>query len=281
MRALVLTPAEGYPHDHHWAFDAQAAALAEAGVAVDARPWTDAGALGAHDVVLPMVAWGYHERPDAWHALLDRLEREARAVLNPVATLRWNSDKAYLEQLTAAGVHTIPTRAIAAIDEAALEAARAELGDQLVIKPPVSAGAFGTHRLDPGDPLPDSARGKPTLVQPYLRSVTDEGEYSLLFFGGRFSHALVKTPAAGDYRVQPQFGGREQATVSPDGAVALAEAALAAAPEPPAYARVDLLRDNDGALAIIELELIEPALWLELAPDRGASFATAIVERAG
>jgi glutathione synthase/RimK-type ligase-like ATP-grasp enzyme len=90
------------------------------------------------------------------------------------------------------------------------------------------------------------------------------------------SHALVKTPKAGDYRVQPHLGGRERRCEPPAGAIELAQAALAAAPGDAVYARVDLIRLDDGTLAVMELELIEPSLWLDLAPDRGASFAAAI-----
>ena len=151
----------------------------------------------------------------------------------------------------------------------------------LIVKPPVSAAADGTFRLGSDDPLPDSAKGKTMLIQPYLPSVAEEGEYSIMIFGGRFSHAIVKRPKAGDYRVQPHLGGSEQRCDPPEGAVDLAKAALAAAPADAAYARVDMVRDRHGKLAVIELELIEPALWLQHAPDGGASFAAAILKRLG
>ena len=114
------------------------------------------------------------------------------------------------------------------------------------------------------------------MMQPFLQSISDEGEYSVMLFGGRFSHAIVKRPKAGDYRVQPHLGGSEQPCEPPAGAIDLAHAALGAAPAKAAYARVDMVRDNDGNLAIIELELIEPALWLQHAPDGGDSFAAAL-----
>ena len=149
-----------------------------------------------------------------------------------------------------------------------------------MIKPPVSAAADGTFKLGPDDLLPVEARGRTMMVQPFLRSVTSEGEYSVMMFGDTFSHCIVKRPKTGDYRVQPHLGGSEEPTAPPEGAVALAAAALAAAPCEPAYARIDLVRGNDGTLSVIELELIEPALWLQHAPDGGASFAAAIAERA-
>ncbi len=276
MRAAIFVPAPDYPEDWDWAYEVEAAVLLRAGFSVEARPWMEAGDLGGFDLVMPLVAWGYHSDPARWHALLDRMEHEKLPVLNPVRLLRWNSDKRYLEELGAKGIATIPTRLVESLDEGALAKARADFGDELVIKPPVSAGADGTHRLGPGDPLPGSSRGQTMMVQPFFRSVAEEGEYSILLFGGRLSHAIVKRPKAGDYRVQPHLGGTEVPCEPPPGAVELAKAALAAAPAEAAYARVDMVRDNDGELAIIELELIEPSLWLQHAPDGGESFVSAV-----
>ena len=278
MRAAILVPAPGFHEAWNWAYDVEADALRRAGLEVEPRPWSDPGELAAFDLVMPLVAWGYHLDPARWHALLDRLAATDVTTLNPVALLRWNSDKRYLTQLGAAGIATVPTRLVEVLDDAALDEARGDYGDVLVIKPPVSAAADGTFRIGPSDPIPAEARGRPMMIQPFLRSVTDEGEYSVMLFGGRFSHCIVKRPKAGDYRVQPHLGGSEAPVAPPDGAVALATAALAAAPCEAAYARVDLVRNNDGALSVIELELIEPALWLQHAPDGGALFATAIFE---
>ena len=276
MRSAILVPTPDYPEEWDWAYEVEAAVLLRAGFSVEARPWNDAGDLAGFDLVMPLVAWGYHLDPPRWHALLDRLERQKLPVLNPVLLLRWNSDKRYLAELGAKGIATIPTQLVGALDEAALAEARAQYGDELVIKPPISAAADGTHRLSAGDLLPDSARGRAMMIQPFLRSVAEEGEYSILLFGGRFSHAIVKRPKVGDYRVQPHLGGTEEPCEPPEGAVELAHAALAAAPAEAAYARVDMVRDNEGKLAIIELELIEPSLWLQHAPDGGASFASAL-----
>lgn len=280
LRAVVLVPVPGFHEPWDWAYDIEAEALRHAGMTVEPRPWTDVGDLGGVDLVLPLVAWGYHLDPPRWHALLDRLERERVPTLNPIALLRWNSDKSYLTELTAAGIATVPTRLVEALDEAALAEGRADFGPELVVKPPVSAGADGTHRIGPGDGIPDDARSKPMLIQPFLSAVADEGEYSVLLFGGDYSHAVVKRPKAGDYRVQLHHGGSDEPCDAPVGAIDLAIAALAAAPAAAAYARVDLIRLNDGTLAVIEMELIEPALWLDHAPDRGLSFARAILKAA-
>jgi glutathione synthase/RimK-type ligase-like ATP-grasp enzyme len=281
MRAAILVPAPEYPEAWDWAFDVEAEVLRRAGVEVEHRPWTETGDLAGFDVVMPLVAWGYHFDPPRWHALLDRLEREAMPALNPVPLLRWNSDKRYLAELGERGIAVIPTRIAEALDESSLADAREEFGGMLVIKPPISAAADGTFKLGHDDAVPPSALGKATLIQPFLPSISDEGEYSIIIFGGGFSHAVVKRPKAGDYRVQPHLGGSEQRCDPPEGAIRLAKAALGAAPTEAAYARVDMVRDLNGELAVIELELIEPALWLQHAPDRGALFATAILERLG
>jgi glutathione synthase/RimK-type ligase-like ATP-grasp enzyme len=281
MRAAVLTPAPDYWEAWDWAYDVEAEVLRRGGFTVEPRPWTEVGEIRPFDVVMPLVAWGYHLDPVRWHALLDRLERDGPKTLNPVPLLRWNSDKRYLAELGERGVTVIPTRFVGALDEAALEDARTEFGDELVIKPPVSAAADGTHRLGMGDSLPESARGRAMMVQPFLRSIVDEGEYSIMLFGGRYSHAIVKRAKAGDYRVQPHLGGTELPCAPPSGAIDLATAALAAAPAKAVYARVDMVRDATGKLAIIELELIEPSLWLQHAPDGGDSFARAVADALG
>ena len=256
MRVAILTPAPDFWEAWDWAYDVEAAALRRGGIDVEPRPWTEPGELDGFDLVMPLVAWGYHLDPPRWHALLDRFEHEGRRILNPVPLLRWNSDKRYLAELGGKGVTVIPTRIAEQIDEAALAEARAEFGGELVIKPPVSASADGTHRLLAHDLLPEESRGRAMMIQPFLRAVADEGEYSIMLFGGEYSHAIVKRPKAGDYRVQPHLGGTEESCAPPPGSIELARAALAAAPAEAAYARVDMVRDATGALAIIELEQI-------------------------
>jgi len=278
-RAAVLVPAPEYPEEFAWAYDLEAAALERGGIAVEARPWSDPGDLTGFDLVLPLVAWGYQTDAVRWAALLDRLEDERAVTVNPIPLLRWNSHKGYLEELGDKGIPTVPTLLVEDLEEEALAHARSRFGDDLVIKPPISASAYGTHRLGRGDRVPAEAAGQEMLVQPFLPSVVDEGEYSLMLFDGEFSHSIIKRAKPGDYRVQPHLGGTEIACPVPDGALEVAKAALEAAPAAAAYARVDLIRLTDGTLGVIELELIEPSLWLEHAPDEGASFAAAITAR--
>ena len=234
MRIAILTPAPDFWEEWDWAYDVEADALTRARIEVEPRPWSDPGDISGFDLVMPLVAWGYHFEPERWHSLLNRLESEGPAVLNPVPLLRWNSDKRYLAELGRKGIAVIPTRIAERLDEAALADARAEFGAELVIKPPVSASADGTHKLQLNDPLPDESRGRAMMIQPFLRSVAEEGEYSIMLFGGEYSHAIVKRPKAGDYRVQAHLGGSEQPCTPPPGSIELAKAALAAAPAEPA-----------------------------------------------
>ncbi|MDX8356663.1 ATP-grasp domain-containing protein [Sphingopyxis terrae] len=274
-RVAILVPAPDYEENWRPAFARKAAALAAAGLAVEQRVWTDPGDLTGFDLILPLFAWGYQRDVAVWYALLDRLA--GLPVVNPVPVLRWNSDKAYLAELGAKGVAVVPTVEVAALDDASLAQARAALGvEEVVVKPAVSGGADGTHRVPPGAPIPADALGQRRLVQPLMPGILSDGEYSLFFFGGAFSHAIVKRPASGDFRVQEQFGGRETGWEASEAARLLAAAALAAAPAPPVYARVDMVGDAAGVLHIMELELIEPSLFLHHAADKGAAFGRAV-----
>jgi glutathione synthase/RimK-type ligase-like ATP-grasp enzyme len=248
--------------------------------------WTKADHLPEFDLVTPLLAWGYPRDAAKWFALLDRMEAEGLNVANPVNVLRWNSDKGYLAELDAAGIPTVPTRMSDALDNEALDDARKAFGcDTLVIKPPISGGADGTFRLGSSDAVPESVAGKRMMIQPYMQGIATEGEYSLFYFGGKFSHSIIKRPAAGDFRVQDQFGGYEEAVEAPDAAKALADAALRGTAKITgtaalAYGRVDVLRDDNGEFRLMELELIEPSLFLRFSADKGAAFAAAMVDAA-
>ena len=279
MRIAFLVPAPDYPEPWRWAFDPEAKILREAGAEVDALPWTEAGDLSAFDLVLPLVAWGYHKEYQRWLGFLDRCDAEGVKLVNPPDLLRWNGDKAYLAELAEGGVPTVATLAVEQCCDEDLEEARRRFDSEwLVIKPPVSASAHGTHRVGPNDDLPSDSRGKPMIVQPLIREIATTGEFSLMLFDGVYSHSVVKRPKAGDFRVQEYLGGVTlPCRAPPSGAIELACAALKVAPAHATYARVDIVADDQGVLRIMELELVEPSLFLDHAPDRGASFARAVV----
>ncbi len=281
MKVAVLVPEADYPADWSWAYDVEAKALADAGADVTAIIWSEPFDAARFDLVLPLVAWGYHKQFDRWMAVLDRLEQQGARVRNSIPLLRWNSDKNYLAELYERGVPVVPTEVAQALDENSLAAIRAHFGCcDLVVKPPISASAYKTFRIGQSDPVPDSVRGERMMVQPWLNSITETGEWSLLFFDGELSHALSKVPVPGEFRVQPEYGGIIGRCDPPAGAEAVARAALAAAPAPALYARVDLVMGNCRTLQVIELELIEPALWLDKAPEAARLFASAVLSAA-
>jgi glutathione synthase/RimK-type ligase-like ATP-grasp enzyme len=273
----ILTPARDYYED--WSMPA-ADYRRLLGADITFRPWSVPGDLSGFDLILPLLAWGYQRDCSAWFALLEQLE--GLPVANPPHMLCWNSDKAYLLELEAEGVAIVPTLMRGSLNGAALETARDIFGCfRLVVKPPISGGADGTHLIGPSDPLPTDAVGQRMLIQPFLPAIASEGELSLFYFGGHYSHAISKHPADGDFRVQEQFGGQERTAHAPDDARALADAALAATQKlrnckPLVYARIDMLRDEDGTVRLMELELIEPSLFLRFAEDGGALFAQAV-----
>jgi len=232
--------------------------------------------------VMVRSCWDYHHRLEEFLAWVDRLERAGVPLWNPPAVLRWNSHKGYLRDLEACGVPIVPTRWLArgqAVDLARL--LRQEAWRSAVVKPAVSASAFGTWATGSDGGSTDQARlnelvdAGDVMIQPLVDEVRDTGEWSILFYGGRFSHAVLKRPAAGDYRVQWEFGGSAVSATPPPHLIAAAERVLAAAPGDLLYARVDGVERN-GQLVLMELELIEPHLFLGWDAGAPARLAAAL-----
>lgn len=277
---IILTPAaDNAQFSASWPtwFERLARPLHAAGVESRPHAWTEPLAAGTQaDGVISLLSWGYHFIPDLWRERLDALEATGLKVLNPPHVLRWNTAKIYLMELGEAGVPVVPTLAVDRVTPEAVEAARAHFGAAIIVaKPQISGGSHETLKLYPGDTLIGGPTG-PALLQPFLPAVGEEGEISLFYFGGDFSHAVAKVAKPGDFRVQPQFGAAIGAVEAPAEALGVARAVLDAAPGPLTYARVDLLRGHDGGLQLMELEVIEPDLFLEHAPDGGALFAAAV-----
>lgn len=278
VRLAVLTPAPDEPRfaalSHVW-FERLAAPLRAQGVDAVARPWTHIGDLTGFDAVTPLLAWSYHARVADWDGLLQRLAGLPVAVVNPLDTLVWNTRKTYLAELEQAGAPVVPTLFAERLDADLIAQAHRRFGAELVVKPQISGGSFETVRLSPGS-APALVSQRPMMVQPFLPAVSGEGELSLIYFDRRFSHAVTKTAKAGDFRVQVQHGGVTAPTSPPPEAFETAEQVLAATARGLAYARIDLIRGTDGKLRLMELEAIEPDLFLEHAPDGGAGFAAAM-----
>ncbi|MER6812136.1 hypothetical protein ABT299_22955 [Spirillospora sp. NPDC000708] len=260
-----------------------AAALTGLGVTADIAVWDDPAVhWSRYDLVVVRSTWDYTDRREEFLAWAESLPR----VLNPADVLRWNTDKRYLRDLAAAGVPVVPTR----WDPDGIPADWPEY----VLKPSVSSGSRDTARWGPGEE--DAARahlrelrdaGRTVMLQPYLEAVDTAGETALVFLGGEYSHAARKArvlnPGAG---VEGLAGlgetrGKVTATTATDAELDLAHRVLDAVPggRDLLYARVDLIPGPGGDPLLIELELTEPALYLEHAPGGDARFAKAVAAR--
>jgi len=277
--------ADAFELDHQ--LHALVPACASRGMRLDLQVWRSDALLkqvenGHYDAVVVGTTWDYH---DHWATFCDRLDRFALSVLvlNPPAVVRWNADKTYLRELAQAGVPSVPTFWADRVDADTVRAAHDALdADHLICKPVVGAGAVRQVQVRRGHPLPPASECPPggALVQPFLPSIRSEGELSFVFCGGRFSHALLKAPARGDYRVQSVYGGVERTYTPSAEELATARSVLDAVPQITAdgllLARVDMVRDRLGHLVLMELELIEPYLYPLQGPDLGDVFAESL-----
>jgi glutathione synthase/RimK-type ligase-like ATP-grasp enzyme len=266
MPTVALATAEDWPD-----LDEDSAplipALAERGV--DARPvlWTDdAVDWTAFDVVVIRSVWDYflrYERFLAWVASLP-----AERTWNPPHLVRWNTHKSYLRDLEARGVPVVDTVWVPPGETAAVPF------EDAIVKPAVAGGAEGLERRRRGDAV--SAADQELLVQPFLPSIVSEGEVSLFYAAGELTHTVRKVPRRGDIRVQPEWGGSRALEEPEPEAVAVADHLFAKLAQPVLLGRVDLVRAPDGTLRVIELEIIEPRLFLTLAPGAVPAYADAI-----
>ncbi|MFC4907961.1 ATP-grasp domain-containing protein [Actinomadura gamaensis] len=257
------------------------AALADLGVTAEPVVWNDpAAGWPSYDLTVIRSTWDYIDHRAEFLAWADSLPN----VANPASVLRWNTDKRYLRDLAAAGVPTVPTL---------WDPDDLPDWDEFVVKPAVSAGSRDTARWRRG--VEDeqarahlaALRGAPAMVQPFLSAVDTEGETALVYCDGEFSHAARKAPilraGAGVEGLVTGADGRGAITPArpTEAQLALADRALSAVPggSDLLYARVDMVTGPDGTPVLMELELTEPSLFLDIAPDSAARFAKAIAAR--
>ena len=262
------------------------AALADLGLTSARLDWNDPDTdWSAYRGAVFRTTWDYFDRFSAFTAWLARAETRTR-LLNPAALVRWNMDKLYLADLAARGIPVVPSRFIAPGTAGRLATWLGETGwAEAVIKPCVSGAARHTYRLNADSAGHIEALIRPLLaqeaflLQPFEPAVLKTGEDSLMVFAGRYSHAVRKMPRPGDFRVQDDHGGSVAPCQPSPAQIELAERCVASLDPVPAYARVDLICDRNGKPAIMELELIEPELWLRFHPPAAAALAQAIAER--
>jgi hypothetical protein len=287
---VAFTAPPAFPNLHDdWPL--QRAALSAAGLEPSAVVWSDRAVdWSGFGLVVANGAWDNIHHVDEFLRWIDHVESLGVPVVNSPATLRWNLDKRYLRTLASAGVPIVATQWVEPpSDGTGAGAARLDLEGEVVVKPAVSGGGFQTARYRPHEHEAARAHvaalvsgGVAAMVQPYQASVDREGETGLIFLGGAYSHAIHKQPmirrgvAPGPSLIENQVV--TAASAAPEQldlgrhAVAAAESILGSC----TYARVDLVRDDNGAPALLELELLDPVLFMTTAPASAERFAAVL-----
>ena len=241
--------------------------------------------LARFDLAILGTPWDYTEAKEEFIARLEALEAAGVVVANPSAVVRWNADKLYLRELEQRGAVSIPTLWPELPDARDVTAAFDQFAcERVVVKRRVGAGAIGQESFTRGDPrLSGWSMDQAAMIQPFLPAIQAEGELSFIFVRGQFSHALIKRASSGDYRIQSLYGGTETPLdPSPvDRAAAAGIMAMLPFDQPPLYARIDMVRLEHGALAVIEAELIEPYLYPLQGPGFGAMLAEGVLAGVG
>lgn len=273
------------PTGYHIDDDRAIPVFADRGWTVDVIPWSRPDVDWARfDAVIVRSTWDYQKSSDRFFGVLEAIAGAGIPLFNDLDLMRWNADKRYLADLAERGIAVVPT----------LFGKRFETGDErlfadvlesdsLVIKPVIGANAERTWRLDsPEDRMAaaGSFAADAFMVQVFVRSVLEEGEVSLFYFDGEYSHAIRKQPRAGDFRVQEEHGGHITAYRPSVDMLEAAGQVLDVVDGSPLYARVDMVLSNDDPeWWLMELELIEPSMYLRMDPDAADRFADAFVRR--
>ena len=261
-------------------------ALRRRGLVGEAAAWDDASVRWSeHDLVVLRSTWNYHLASARFLAWLDDVDARGARVWNPPALVRWNADKRYLLDLASRSIPIATTHLVERGAHGSLASRLEHAGwHEAVVKPTVSASAHETWLVCGAPTEADEARyrrlvdDRAVLVQRFIPQVVTEGEWSFVFIDGAFSHAVLKRPAAGDFRVQREHGGTAEPREPAPALLDDARAVLARLPHPTLYARVDGCA-LAGRLLLMELELIEPSLFLALAAEAPARLADAIARR--
>jgi hypothetical protein len=240
-----------------------------------------------YDAVIVRSTWDYQQDAEQFLHCLSSLHQQGVVLENPLALMQWNMEKSYLRDLAHQGVLIVQTLWLESFSMTLAQQAFHQFHcDEIIIKPLLSANADDTFRLTAVDlkeqenVLAACFNNRKLMIQPFMHSVVEEGEYSLFYFAGEFSHGILKQPKVGDFRVQEEHGGRLSNIQPDDTMLAAAAQSLAAMPTTALYARVDLIRTAQG-WALMELELIEPSLYFNLDPDSAQRFVDAFIARNG
>lgn len=265
------------------------APLADRGWDVESVSWRSPDAdWGTFDLAVIRATWDYCSHLQDFTRVLEAIDESGCRLENELDLVCWNLNKRYLFDLQKSGVPIVPTVLGRHIDSEVVRSLFEDLGsNDLVLKPAVSGGAHNTFRVsNSGDGTAifravDALQGEDYLAQAFVEQIIQEGEFSLFFFNGEYSHAIIKTPKANDFRVQEEHGGLIRPAEPGSSLMCRAVQALRALGTVPLYARVDLVRlaGNHQDFALMELELVEPALYLRMDPFSPERFARAVDTR--
>jgi glutathione synthase/RimK-type ligase-like ATP-grasp enzyme len=260
------------------------APLARRGIEAVPAVWNDPKVKWeSFEQVIIRSPWDYHRHGPEFLAWLSHLDRIGMPVQNPTPILRWNLDKIYLRWIEERGGSVVPTEFIekgAALDLAAVLKRRG--WHRAVVKPTVSAGGSDTWITSETQAKADEKKARPLvdrcglMIQPFLAEIETEGELSLLFFGGKYSHAVRKRPAGGDFRVQTDYGGTVEPALPSPATVREAQRIVDFRGDELLYARVDGVVVDDEFL-LMEFEILEPQLFLPYHPQGAERFADAVL----
>jgi len=281
MREIAFATCPKFPEitDHD---QLTADILRQRGIQVASAVWNAPGIdWSRFECVVIRSTWEYDVEPHHYERWLQRFTDGPR-LWNPPEAVIWNINKKYLLSLTERGVEVAPMMYVHSGEAPALRALLVERQwSAAVIKPAVSGNARGTWRTSLTSADQDQAqfaeqlRHEDLLIQPYMPEIASQGEWSLIFFADEYSHAVLKRPAAGDFRVQRDFGGTTVLATPPQTFVEQAREVLAAADFDLLYARVDAI-ERQGKLILMELEINEPFLFLGYCEQSAERFASAI-----
>lgn len=278
-----------------WSIDADLGfpPLEALGWQIDAIPWRSAEPdWNLYDAVYIGVPWDYPQDPQRFLSVLDAIDRSAAILVNDLALVRWSMAKTYLRDLESRGASIVPSLWYEDMDADVLDAAfAAHATDRLIVKPVVSTNATDTYLLtrararDLTAELQRVFRQRPFVVQPFISNIQTEGEFSLFYFNCKFSHAIQKVPKQDDFRVQEEHGAEIVSVTAQDSLLKTGQRVIDMVSPAPVYARADFVRGTDGRFLLMELELIEPSMYLRMnrhAPRRFAeAFDQYVATRSG
>lgn len=233
-----------------------------------------------YDAVIIRSPWDYQKDPEAFLNVLTEIEQSEALLENSLDIVKWNIDKTYLRDLESKGIEIVPSRWYQTFNADLFPSVFSELSsDEIVIKPTISAGADDTFRIHQSnygifiDDLRAVFNNRPFLVQPFMDNITEEGEFSVFFFGDTYSHTILKTPKTNDFRVQEEHGGRLTLVEPEEGLLDVAHGMRSMIEPEPLYTRADYVRTSKDTFALMELELIEPSLYFNMDPESPNRFA--------